>query len=603
MTHLVGDPPLKKPPRRHSLPSRARAQQWWQDYRWFVLGGLWLAALALGYIGFARHFAALGETRSPLDLIYLTLQLFVLESGSIPGPKGWELELARLLAPGVAAFTAVQTLAVLFSEQLDLLRLRLARGHVVICGLGRKGYLLARGFRQRGDRVVVIEQDESNDLIAQCREWGATVLVGDATSEGALRQAQAHKASYVVSVCGDDGTNAEVAVRTREVVAILDDKALSCFVHIVEPQLCVLLREREIDMEKTGAFRLEFFNVFDRGARALLREYPPFGQAPDRAHLLVVGLGKMGENVVLQAARGWRADHAATRGPLPITIIDREAERKAGSLCARYPRLAEACSLVGLQMDVHSPEFQRGRFLFDANGRCQITAAYVCLDNDSLGLDAALTLLQQLRGQRTPIVVRMTHDAGLATLLRGAERGAGDFENLHAFGLLDRTCTPDLLLGGTHEIIAQAIHEEYVRYRTGLNQTTQIDPAMVPWQTLAEDLRESCRRQADHIGLKLKAIGCGIAPLTDWDAALLELTPPEVEQLARMEHERWMAERLGEGWSHGPRDLNRQANPYLVPWEQLPDEAKELNRDMARGLPAFLAKVGLQIYRLGRGSL
>jgi hypothetical protein len=36
-------------------------------------------------------------------------------------------------------------------------RRRLARGHVVLCGLGRKGFQLARDFRDRGDRVVVVE--------------------------------------------------------------------------------------------------------------------------------------------------------------------------------------------------------------------------------------------------------------------------------------------------------------------------------------------------------------------------------------------------------------------------------------------------------------
>jgi hypothetical protein len=35
----------------------------------------------------------------------------------------------------------------------------------------------------------------------------------------------------------------------------------------------------------------------------------------------------------------------------------------------------------------------------------------------------------------------------------------------------------------------------------------------------------------------------------------------------------------------------------MVPWERLPEEVKELNRDMVRALPACLAKVGLRVYR------
>ena len=600
MTHSLEDPARKKSPRGHNLPWRARAQQWWQDYQWFVVGFLWLAALALGYLGFARHFAALGETRSAPDLFYLTLQLFVLESGSIAGPKGWELELARLLAPGVAGYTVVQALALIFSEQLQLLGLRFASDHVVICGLGRKGYLLARGFRERGAQVVVIEQNEGNDLIAHCREQGAIVLIGDATNQELLRQARVPKAKYLISVCGDDGTNAEVAVHARELVGDRGGRAFTSFVHIVDPQLCELLRERELATERADVFRLEFFNVFDSGGRALLAEYPPFDEAPGPPHLLVVGLGRMGESLVLQAARSWRTKRAPTNDRLRVTIIDREADHKVGSLCLRYPQLEKVCELVSLQMDVCWPQFQSPQFLFDSRGRCDVTTVYVCLDNDSLGLSVGLALLQRLGGQSVPIVVRMTHGAGLANLLEGVEGERGAFGNLHAFGLLDRTCTPDLLLGGTHEIIARAIHDEYVRQQESLGETAETDPSLVPWDELPESLQESNRHQAHHTGMKLQAVGCTISALTDWDAEQFEFTPEEVELMASIEHQRFVEERLRAGWTYapGPRDVPRRTSPDLVPWDKLPEPEREKDRNTIRGLPLFLATAGFQIYRL-----
>jgi len=187
-----------------------RLGRWWRQYQWLVIGAAWLVVGMLGYMGFARHFAALGQSRSPGDLLYLTLQLFVLESGSVVGPVGWELEVARFLAPAVAAYTAVQAMALLFYERFQLFRLRFVRDHVVICGLGRKGLLLARGFRERGHRVVVIDLDEDNDLIDQCRELGATVLIGDAASQEFLSLARVRRAKSLFAVSGDDGANAEV---------------------------------------------------------------------------------------------------------------------------------------------------------------------------------------------------------------------------------------------------------------------------------------------------------------------------------------------------------------------------------------------------------
>lgn len=572
----------------------------WSQYRGVLIIGLWLTTLYLGYVGFAKHFAALNENRSFWDLFYLTLQLFPLQSGAVPPPIGWELQAARLLAPAVAAYTVIQTFVTIFYEQVQLLRLRFIRDHVVICGLGRMGLLLARGFLQQGERVVVIEQDENNDFITLCQEEGIIVTLGNAKDRGVLCRAGVPRAKYVFSVCGDDSTNAEVAVHVRELVASRQGRPLTCFVHIVDARLYHLLREREVS--PVPSYRLELFNIFDRGARLLLEEHPCFheedGVLMQQPHVLIVGLGRMGESLVVHMARSWWTNYTQTYGSLRISIIDREAKRKVASLCLRYPKLEKACQLAVLQMDILWPEFEQAGFLLGSDGHCDVTAVYVCLDNDALGLKTGLTLLQRLRGQRIPIVVRMAHETGLALLLRSAE-GDG-FDNPYAFGLLDRTCSPELILGGTHEVLARAIHESYVRHQQGLGETPATNPSLVCWEELPEEIKESNRCQADHILVKLKAVGYGIAPLTDWDAERFEFTAEEVEKMAQMEHQRFVEERLRAGWSYapGPKDMERKTSPILVPWDELPEAEKEKDRNVVRELPRFLARAGLQVYRL-----
>jgi hypothetical protein len=582
---------------------RKQVQPRWREYQWVVIGGIWLGVLYLGYVGFTKHAAAQGESPSPSDILYLTLQLIPMNSGAVSGPVSWELEAARLLIPALAAYTLIRGLALLFREQVQLARLRFIRDHVVICGLSRKGFLLAKGFRERGDKVVIIEREEDNDLLEQCRARGAIVVNGDATDVALLRQAAGHRAKCLVAVCGEDGTNAEVAVRAQELAADRKRGALTCIIHIVDPQLCDLLREREICIEQSSPFRLELFNVFDRGARLLLQEFPAFnasGEGPGHPpHLLVVGLGGMGESLVIRAARDWWDRHPPTEQQLHITVIDREAKQRCTSLIVRYPQLASVCDLVPCEMEIHSPEFQEARFLYDSQRSCNVDIVYVCLDDDSLGLHAGLTLLQRMRQHHIPIVVRMIEDAGLASLLRAGRDGKGAFQNLHAFGLLDRTCTADLVLGGTHEFLARLVHEEYRRREDQAGQTPQTSPAMVPWDSLSEDKRESNRRQVDHIGTKLETIGCGIARLTNWDAASFPFTGEEIEVMARMEHERWCEEQRRDRWTYapGPKDPEKKTHPDLVSWEALPDPEKEKNRNTVRELPGFLARAGFQIYR------
>ncbi len=264
--------------------------------------------------------------------------------------------------------------------------------------------MLAKGFFENNYRVVVIEQDPNNYLMEQGNDPGIILLTGNAANRDVLRSARVQEARHLISVCGDDGTNAEVAVHAYALALAGDrrGRVLTCFVHIVDSKLCNLLRERKIETEKVDPFRLEFFNIFESGARALLNKYPAFqetyGTQCPRPHLLVIELGRMGETLVAHVARRWWNMHAKSCGRLRITIIDRDAERKTESLRIQYPQLENACELIPHRMDIYDPEFQRGKFLFDAKGSCGVTRVYVCLDNDSVGLIAGLSLLRQMRG-------------------------------------------------------------------------------------------------------------------------------------------------------------------------------------------------------------
>jgi len=87
--------------------------------------------------------------------------------------------------------------------------------------------------------------------------------------------------------------------------------------------------------------------------------------------------------------------------------------------------------------------------------------------------------------------------------------------------------------------------------------------------------------------------------LKDWDAELLEFTPLEVNQMAEMEHVRWMNEKINDGWKYGPvRNDEKKIHPSLIPWDELPENDKEINRNFVRKLPHILARVDLEIYPL-----
>lgn len=577
-----------------------------QDLHWYVIGLSAIVALALGYWGFWRYFSAIGDPRPPLSIVYLTLQLFTLESGALPGRIPLALEVARFLAPVVAATAALKALLLVFREQAQLLRVKFYRGHVVICGLGRKGHLLAQILRERGDKVIVVERDEGNDYLEQCRDQGAVVFTGDASDLGILRKVRAGHADHLIALCGDDGVNAEIAVRALSLLKKRGGRTLHVLVHLFDPQLCTLLQEREFEAERAAAVRLDYFNLYERAARSLIKMFAPFsdpGVGGDSApHFAIVGVGRLGESLIVQSAIHWKERDAKSGRKLDLTLLDRTAGSKKEMLCLRYPHLDRYCNIWPVEADVESLRFQRGEFLADIGGNSRISHVFVCLDNDSLGLSTALTLNRHVRKDSIPVIVRMAHETGLASLLEGKEIDRSGTANIRVFGILDRTFQADLLLGGMHETLARAIHEAYLDQAEGRDLDRWEDSPLVPWDILPQEFKESSRRQADHIGAKLKAVGCVLFPLSDWDAGLFTFTPEEIERMASMEHERWRRERLDFGWklTSGRKDLKRKRHPDLLPWGKLPDtsESKRKSRDAVSRLPKFLAAVGYEIRRL-----
>ncbi|MCJ7716319.1 MAG: NAD-binding protein, partial [Anaerolineales bacterium] len=384
-------------------------RNFWSDYRWFIILVLGVFSLVLGYIGFQKNGLITGEERTLLDNLYLTLGLVSMDSGAVPPPVSWELQVARFLVPAVTAYTAFLAFTSIFIQQTDRIRLWFIRDQVIICGLGRKGFRLATQFLHQGYPVVVIEMDEGNDWIENARSAGAIVIHGDASDPELLEKVNLHRARCLISVLGDDGKNAEVAVQAEKLSRMRKIGTLTCIIHIFDSQLWGLLREKELYTNHNPHFRLELFNIFDRGARLMLQANPPWMRKPtnQQPHILVVGLGKMGQRLVVEAARGWRMHHSTLEEKLHISIIDLDAEQKLEFLQINYPRLDDLCDLTPVNMNILSGDFERAGSLFIKDNSPILDLVYVCLDDETFSLQTGLRLNQQFRPFPIPIVLRM----------------------------------------------------------------------------------------------------------------------------------------------------------------------------------------------------
>jgi hypothetical protein len=157
----------------------------------------------------------------------------------------------------------------------------------------------------------------------------------------------------------------------------------------------------------------------------------------------------------------------------------------------------------------------------------------------------------------------------------------------------------DIGATGTHELVARAIHEEYIEQQQKIGAIPESNPSMCPWNDLPHWLKDSNLRQAEDMWKKLHLTGCAIGLSIGSHEPLFAFTDTDIEFLAEKEHERWVDEREKKGWVYGRvRNDQERIHHCIVPWEQLPEYQRERDRNAIRALPEILAKVHLKIIRL-----
>jgi Trk K+ transport system NAD-binding subunit len=546
---------------------------------------LLVAALAVGALGlWGMRLASDGRTF--LDDLYQLRGLFTFGLSLELGNANWQLQIARWLGPLVAAAVLLEGFAALSRRRVDAFQAKRTHGHTVVLGLGDRGTRIALALREAGQDVTAVEIDPGEAGIGILRRRGGRVVEGDARLHHELIDAGLPSAASAVVVCGSDATNAEVVAAIADLDRAPGAGPLNAAVHLSDAGLCALMRHQSLRTATHGV-RFDFFDIYSAGARLFL-QYHPLAEAVNGAppHLMIVGLGQFGRCLLEATAR------AAEGGDIAITVIDRDADARLQAVLLGQESLKDRARIDAVDIDLERPGRDASERLRAALAR-GVTTVAVCFDDDARAVTAALLIRRLLGVRPVEVIARTSGTGGLSLLLGQGASAAG----VTPFPLLERACTREIVEGGAHEQVARAMHADYT--------DRAIDtPYDVPWDELPPEVQESNRRQADALAEALAAIHCDLVPLGGWGVPDVELTPDEVELLARREHERWFAERFAAGWRYGPeRDNEQRLNPLLVAWDDLPAVAQDDGREAARRIPAVLATAGLEVLRLAPAAV
>jgi len=359
-------------------------------------------------------------------------------------------------------------------------------------------------------------------------------------------------AACVIFASGDEQADLDAA---RKMAASWKASEHQIILAVAAETQAVLTAIQDLDSETGDSVRVRPLSASQRMARRLLLDHPfgrlsYDGQSPQPA---IFGTGAEAEQVLLQLFRMMHLPGVKPRA----TIVGRDAQAWLDGLLSSLPALAQIGALAAVE-----------------NWDGAASAIYVA---DAGAWNAA----------KRPdwfVPVYWLPSAGPAP--------AGTI----AVPQTDWREAVAALFSDPADLQAQAIHELYLEERRQAGDTIGIRPSMQPWDALPERFRAASRHQADHIACKLAAISCHIVPVNG--GPRFSFTTEEREALAEMEHQRWAAVQMLDGWRYGEaRDDAAKLTPLLVPYESLTPEIRDLDRLSVRAIPAQLDRVKQTILR------
>lgn len=261
----------------------------------------------------------------------------------------------------------------------------------------------------------------------------------------------------------------------------------------------------------------------------------------EQVHLLIIGFGSSGSSVAIEAMK---LGHFYNKKPLKITIID--GSQGDFDAFEKYYNPQELIDRKYLELEFKCMDTESIEFNNYILGDLGITYIAICLDTDNraqLVLNDLLVNLNQKKGQinnKTPIAVRMKKDIDLRCIYK--EMNVFKFE----------FPTIDDIVNGVLNDKAKALHEQW-------------DPDNNrPWKGLAYHEKDKNFAPADHEIIKADVIeyllqkhGEGkikdlvsLSARKDRHYQYKELSI-ERQNMIDMEHRRWNAYHLINGWKEG----------------------------------------------------
>lgn len=518
------------------------------------------------------------------DAIYSVLLAFTLD-GTFLGQQNVVTLLGAFAAALVFYLALFGSLWVVFRRRWRAWRASRLRDHVVIVGDGPDADELAEEL----SRVT-------NVVLCGAPSTQARRLIGverpTATSD-LIAATNAHLARSIVVMLRDEKVNAAIATSIASGREGAASPAIWCRTGDR------LVADRVSDVE-SGIDRILVFDEAQMMARDMFARHPAHAvaerMAADRVHLLVIGFGRLGQATAEEAIFSGLA-HGL--GKPMITVVDRHADWSGMVYRQTRPSLDAAVDMAFIEAELitveNAPVLTQTALdaLASRDDIARVTGIVICLGNDADNVRFALALpdIRRREGRYFAPAFMRLRDADAESVVFSASASNVVDPNSGVLPLErpTRLIASDILDTAHRDEAARLLHEAYSR------SASQSAGAATDWTHLPETYRRANRRSADHIAAKLFSLGL-VSEHDAHEPVLVERhahaqtianldDDPRLDLLAALEHRRWSADRIVDGWSYGAvRDDDRKTHPLLerAAYDTLPATEQQKDREQIK---------------------
>ncbi|MCK5128490.1 MAG: hypothetical protein KAQ68_01450, partial [Clostridiales bacterium] len=146
------------------------------------------------------------------------------------------------------------------------------------------------------------------------------------------------------------------------------------------------------------------------------------------------------------------------------------------------------------------------------------------------------------------------------------------------------------------ELLAREIHNDYIADQKRIGAPIHVAE---DFYKLDPSSRYSNLRQAMNIDKKLQKLGYAMVSQDFAGEAIQKLSSDVIEQYAIIEHEDWVNGKLKFGWRYAPvRDNSKRLHNCILPWEKLPEDEREKDRNAARNVVDLAQLANMKVVKL-----